>query len=151
MQGSSPLLLFFLGTLACSELLVDVPVTVRRLHSRQRRFIAPGSRWDILLGFESIGDDFEARFDIVIKYELDYLFGGTAALQAAIDAANAAALAFEETEAAVLASAGRRRRLNARMSRQEEIGDETEADNDDETCKEQYFHPKIFSSTLDFS
>ncbi len=95
-------------------------VTIRRAHSRRRRFIAPGARWDILVGVEVLGDDTEVRFDVVTRYEFDYLFGGAAALQAAIAAANAAALAAQETEAAVLASAGRRRKRHGEEEEEEE-------------------------------
>ncbi len=72
------------------------------------------------MGVEALGDDTEARFDVVVRYEFDYLFGGPAALAAAIAAANAAALAEQETEAQVLASAGRRRRRSNRERVEEE-------------------------------
>ena len=81
----------------------EVELEVKRLHSRQRRFIAPGARWDLIGGVEVLYDDAELRFDLLIKYQLDYLFGGPTALAAAIAAAEAAAVAAAEAEAAVLA------------------------------------------------
>ena len=82
----------------------DVPV--KRVHSRQRRFIAPGAVWDLMIGVEVIGSDFEFRYSNVIHYRMDYLFGGFEALTNAIAAAQAAASA----EADALA-AGRKKRL----------------------------------------
>ena len=79
---------------------VDIPV--KRVHSRQRRFIAPGAVWDLLIGVEVIGSDYEFRYDNVLHYRMDYLFGGFAALQNAIASAAAAADAS--------ASAGKRRK-----------------------------------------
>ena len=84
---------------------VGFEVEVKRLHSRHRRFVGPGSRWDLLGGVEVLYDDAEIRFDIVIKYEMDYLFGGTTALAAQIAANEAAAAAAAAAEASV--NAGR--------------------------------------------
>ena len=98
------LLSTLITTLTCLKL--ELP----RLHSRHRRFIAPGARWDLMAGFEILYDDAEVRFDIVNKYEMDYLFGGTAALAAAIAAAEAAAAAAASAEAATLAAAGKKKR-----------------------------------------
>ena len=77
----------------------DVPV--KRVHSRQRRFIAPGAVWDLLVGVEVIGKDFEFRYDNVIHYRMDYLFGGFEALTGAI----------ADAQAAAAATAGRKKRL----------------------------------------
>ena len=79
---------------------VDIPV--KRVHSRQRRFIAPGAVWDLMVGIEIIGSDFEFRYDNVLHYRMDYLFGGFAALQNAIASATAAQQAS--------ASAGKRKK-----------------------------------------
>ena len=84
----------------------EVELEVKRLHSRRRRFIAPGARWDILGGVEVLYEDAQVRLDLLIRYELDYLFGGPTALAAAIAAAEAAAVAAAEAEAAVLAGRG---------------------------------------------
>lgn len=84
-------------------------VTVKRIHSRHRRFIAPGAIWDLLGGVEVLYPDSEIRFDLKISYQLDYLFGGTPALAGAIAAANAAAVAAEQAEMfATAAAAGGR-------------------------------------------
>ena len=80
-------------------------VPVKRVHSRHRRFIAPGAVWDLMLGIEVIGDDFELRYNLVTHYNMDYLFGGTAALAGAIAAANAAATAAADANAAAMAAA----------------------------------------------
>ena len=58
-----------------------------------------------MIGFEAIGSDFEFRYDIVVHYFLDYLFGGTAALAGAIAAANAAVTASNAAKAAAAAAA----------------------------------------------
>ena len=77
----------------------DVPV--KRVHSRQRRFIAPGAVWDLLVGVEVIGSDYEFRYTNVIHYRMDYLFGGFEALTGAI----------ADAQAAAQATAGRKKRL----------------------------------------
>jgi hypothetical protein len=77
---------------------------VKRLHSRHRRFIAPGARWDLLFGVEVLWPEAEFRFDIVIQYQMDYLFGGDAALAGAIAAANAAAMAAQQANADAIAA-----------------------------------------------
>ena len=107
----------------------DHEFTVRRLHSRRRRFVAPGARWDLLAGVEALGDDTEFRFDVVVRYEFDYLFGGATALAAEIAAANAAALAFQDTEAAVLAGKKRKRR------EAEAEAEEGDGENEEETSE----------------
>ena len=58
-----------------------------------RRFIAPGAVWDIMVGVEVIGSDYELRYNAFVRYRMDYLFGGTAALASVIAQANAAAKA----------------------------------------------------------
>ena len=93
------MILFILPLAKCQT--YDVPV--KRVHSRQRRFIAPGAVWDLMIGIEVIGSDFEFRYSNVIHYRMDYLFGGFEALTGAIAAAQAAASAS--------ASAGRKKRL----------------------------------------
>ncbi len=99
-------------------------VHFRRAHSRRRRFVAPGARWDLWFGGEVLYPHLQVRFDLISRYEFDYLFGGNAALAAAIAAANAAALAEQETEAAVLATQGRRKRRK-RDDQQEEEEEES--------------------------
>ena len=97
-------------------------IEVKRVLSRHRRFIAPGARWDLMLGVEALFEEAELFFNIVIKYPLDYLFGGSAALAGAIAgndaaatasaAANAAAQAAvnAQTQAAAAAAAGKRKK-----------------------------------------
>jgi hypothetical protein len=98
-------------SLAVTEQVDDVSsVPVKRVHSRHRRFIAPGAVWDVLVGVELIGADYELRYNLVIHYRMDYLFGGTAALAAAIQSANAAATAANAASAATLAALGRKKR-----------------------------------------
>ena len=63
-----------------------------------------------MIGIESIGSDFEFRYDIVSHYYLDYLFGGTAALGTAIAAANAAITASNQVHALAQAAAGKKRK-----------------------------------------
>ncbi len=48
-------------SLSFEEELVEIPV--KRLLSRHRRFIAPGTRWDWLVGWETISENFEIRVD----------------------------------------------------------------------------------------
>jgi len=97
-----------LTSYSCSQLIVDVPV--KRVHSRQRRFIAPGALWTMMIGVEAIGSDYEFRYDILINYNMDYLFGGSAALAGAIASANAAAMAASAAKAAAEAVAGKRKK-----------------------------------------
>ena len=85
-------------------------IPVKRVHSRHRRFIAPGAVWDLMFGFEAIGSDFEARYDLVIHYQMDYLFGGSAAYAGAIAAADAAASAANQANADTIAALGRKKR-----------------------------------------
>lgn len=85
-------------------------ITVKRVHSRHRRFIAPGALWDLMAGTEILLPAAEIRFDFYIRYELDYLFGGTTALAAAIAGNNAAAQAAQAAEQAVEAAAGKKKR-----------------------------------------
>ena len=87
-----------------------VKIPVKRVHSRQRRFIAPGAVWDMMFGLESIGSDFEARYDLVIHYRMDYLFGGTAALAGAIAQSDAAAEAGAQANADAQAALGKRKK-----------------------------------------
>ena len=54
-----------------------VMIPVKRVHSRQRRFIAPGAVWDILIGCELIGSDFELRYNLVVHYRKFYLLLST--------------------------------------------------------------------------
>ena len=91
-----------------SQLTVNVPV--KRVHSRQRRFIAPGAQWDLMIGIEMIGDNFEFRYDQVIHYNMDYLFGGAQALAGAIAGAKASQLA-ESVALANLGGGRKKRRL----------------------------------------
>lgn len=79
-------------------------IEVKRLHSRHRRFIAPGARWDILAGFELLYNEAEVRFDVMVQYEMDYLFGGDAALAGALAGSSAAALAEQVATAAATAA-----------------------------------------------
>ena len=65
-----------------------MPIAVKRVHSRYRRFIAPGVVWDLMIGVEAIGRDFEFRHDLVHHYRMDYLFGGYSALEGAIASAD---------------------------------------------------------------
>ena len=85
-------------------------VPVQRVHSRHRRFIAPGAVWDILIGIESIGDNSEFRYNLVIHYEMDYLFGGQGALAGEIAGNDAAATAFNTANAAAMAAAGKKKK-----------------------------------------
>ena len=87
-----------------------VKIPVKRVHSRHRRFIAPGAIWDLLVGVEVIGRDFELRYNLVTHYKMDYLFGGQAALVGAIAAAEAAAAASIQANAAAQAAVGRKKR-----------------------------------------
>ena len=72
-----------------------------------------------MIGIELIGSDFELRWDHIIHYRMDYLFGGTTALAGAITAANAAqtasnaaiAAANAAAQAQEVAAAGKRKRL----------------------------------------
>lgn len=101
-----------------------LPIPVKRVHSRHRRFIAPGAVWDLMIGIELVGDDFELRYDQVIHYRMDYLFGGTTALAGAITAANAAqtasnaaiAAANAAAEAQAVAAAGKRKKRRLAFS-----------------------------------
>jgi len=54
-------------------------VPVKRVHSRHRRYIAPGATWTVLGGFEVIWDHMELRMDLPVHYRMDYLFGGIGA------------------------------------------------------------------------
>ena len=84
---------------------ITLPIAVKRVHSRHRRFIAPGAVWDLMIGVEAIGRDFEFRHDLVHHYRMDYLFGGTSALAGAIAGANAAVTASNAAIAAASAAA----------------------------------------------
>ena len=84
---------------------IVLPIAVKRVHSRHRRFIAPGAVWDLMIGVEAIGRDFEFRHDLVHHYRMDYLFGGTSALAGAIAGANAAVTASNAAIAAAQAAA----------------------------------------------
>ena len=84
---------------------IVLPIAVKRVHSRHRRFIAPGAVWDLMIGVEAIGRDFEFRHDLVHHYRMDYLFGGTSALAGAIAGANAAVTASNAAIAAASAAA----------------------------------------------
>ena len=99
-----PFLLLFL----CSLAIVtgsETEVKVKRILSRQRRFIAPGANWQILTGISIFRPESQLVFDLVHSYPLDYLFGGNAAFLAAVRAAEAAAKAEAAAQAAVLAAA----------------------------------------------
>ncbi|XP_059098030.1 uncharacterized protein LOC131892250 isoform X2 [Tigriopus californicus] len=63
-----------------------------------------------MVGTEVLLPAAEIRFDFFIRYELDYLFGGTTALAAAIAGNNAAAQALQTAEQAVEAAAGKKKR-----------------------------------------
>ena len=106
-----PLLLVLQQNILChAQQKVKIPV--KRVHSRQRRFIAPGAVWDILIGVELIGVDFELRYNLVVHYRMDYLFGGTTALAQAVASSNAAAAAKAQAEllAEELAAGGGRKK-----------------------------------------
>ena len=77
-------------------------VPVKRVHSRHRRFIAPGAVWDVMIGVEVIGVDYEARYNGFIRYNMDYLFGGFKSLTAAVAAATAASKASAAIKKAIL-------------------------------------------------
>ena len=85
------LLLAFMPLIHSQEIVL--PIAVKRVHSRHRRFIAPGAVWDLMIGVEAIGRDYEFRHDLVHHYQMDYLFGGYSALEGAIAAADAAVTA----------------------------------------------------------
>jgi hypothetical protein len=89
-----------------------VKVPVKRVHSRHRRFIAPGAVWDLMVGVEVIGSDYELRYNAFVRYRMDYLFGGTAALASVIAQANAAAKAENtvKEQLALLQSGKRKKR-----------------------------------------
>ena len=88
-----------------------VKVPVKRVHSRHRRFIAPGAIWDIMVGVEVIGTDYELRYNAFVRYRMDYLFGGTAALASVIAQANAAAKAENDVkEQLALFQSGKRKK-----------------------------------------
>jgi hypothetical protein len=88
-----------------------VKVPVKRVHSRHRRFIAPGAIWDIMVGVEVIGGDYELRYNAFVRYRMDYLFGGTAALASVLAQANAAAKAENDVKAQLaLFSSGKRKK-----------------------------------------
>ena len=88
-----------------------VKVPVKRVHSRHRRFIAPGAVWDIMVGVEVIGSDYELRYNAFVRYRMDYLFGGTAALASVIAQANAAAKAEQAVkEQLSLLQSGKRKK-----------------------------------------
>ena len=95
-----------------SHALQTVKVPVKRVHSRHRRFIAPGAVWDLMVGVEVIGSDYELRYNAFVRYRMDYLFGGTAALASVIAQANAAAKAENtvKEQLALLQSGKRKKR-----------------------------------------
>lgn len=80
---------------------LEQEVEVKRVLSRHRRFLAPGARWDLIFGVDSFFPSAEFVFNLVIKHNLDYLFGGQTALAAALAAANAAAQAETAATAAI--------------------------------------------------
>jgi len=41
-------------------------IPVKRLLSRHRRFIAPGTRWDWLVGWETLSDNFDIKFYLLV-------------------------------------------------------------------------------------
>ena len=63
--------LIYLPSLSLQE--VDNPQTetldipVKRLLSRHRRFIAPGTRWDWLVGWETVSENFCIQVLILVK------------------------------------------------------------------------------------
>ncbi|XP_040564305.1 uncharacterized protein [Lepeophtheirus salmonis] len=61
--------------------ILGVKVPVKRLHSRQRRFVAPGALWDVRLGINILWPDANLIFDIILRHQLDDLFGGLDILQ----------------------------------------------------------------------
>ena len=46
------------------EKVLEIPV--KRLLSRHRRFIAPGTRWDWLVGWETLSDNFDIKFYLLV-------------------------------------------------------------------------------------
>ena len=71
--------------------------------------MASGAIWDVLIGIELIGTDYELRYDTKISYRMDYLFGGQGALVSAIASSNAAAQAIQQAEL-LAAELGRKKR-----------------------------------------
>ena len=47
----------------------EVALSVKRLHSRHRRNIAPGTRWDWLIGWETVSEVIEIQVRYKIVYE----------------------------------------------------------------------------------
>merc|ERR1719273_3067645 len=75
---SLPLGLLFLTSLGADPDPPSSPlkVPIKRVHSRHRRYIAPGAVWTLLGGFEVIWNHMELRMDLPVHYRMDYLFGG---------------------------------------------------------------------------
>ena len=44
-----------------------VEVPVKRLLSRHRRYISPGTRWDWLVGWETVSENFEITFYLLVR------------------------------------------------------------------------------------
>ena len=64
-----------------------------------------------MVGVEVIGGDYELRYNAFVRYRMDYLFGGSAALVSVIAQANAAAKAENDVkEQLALLSAGKRKK-----------------------------------------
>ena len=64
-----------------------------------------------MVGVEVIGGDYELRYNAFVRYRMDYLFGGSAALVSVIAQANAAAKAENAVkEQLALLSAGKRKK-----------------------------------------
>jgi len=72
-------------------------VPVKRIHSRHRRFLAPGAAWQIKVGVRVTSIDWEAEFNHRINYNFDYLFGGSIAFAAMLVAKNASAITEQTT------------------------------------------------------
>ena len=49
---------------------------IKTVHSRVRRYIAPGAVWTLYGGVSVIYSHMELRLDLPIHYSMDYLFGG---------------------------------------------------------------------------
>jgi hypothetical protein len=48
------------------EKVLEIPV--KRLLSRHRRFISPGTRWDWLVGWETLSDNFDIKFYLLVIF-----------------------------------------------------------------------------------
>lgn len=49
----------------------EVELSVKRLHSRHRRHIGPGTRWDWLVGWETVSDVLEIKVSALIQLALE--------------------------------------------------------------------------------